>query len=428
MTLRKILYGTALICLLTVGCGRTTPPVTSITGSIAQQLEEVTMEDSDWPWWRGLGRDAQATGPVPPVDGSPSDVVIWRTRVPGRGHATPILYGDRIFITTADEKQGVQLLHIHDRASGRVLRKSTVHQGGFMRRHKKNSHASATPACDGERVFLACMLQNAIWVTATDLNGTVLWQTAAGPVRSEHGYGSSPVLYKSLILVSADSSSGGFIAALNRRTGDIVWRTVRRNGNSYGTPIVAQLAGRDQLLLTGLNEVTSYDPGTGERIWWCEGPADTTANTVAWSDDHVIATGGYPQKAIMCIRADGSGHVGETHILWQNTTKLYVPSPLVVGGRLLVVGDTGVTEYLDLETGRQIWRKRLAGNFSASPVALGDRVFVPNENGILFVFRVGDRIKMLGKHALGSPCLASPVVSGGRLFVRTERELVCIGQ
>ena len=416
----------ASLLLLIAGCRDTRSELVPIQGRPSQSATEVTVADEDWPWWLGTNGNGNAVGQLPPLTWSDERNVLWRTRIPGVGHATPILWGNQIFISTAEEENKTQSLLTYDRKTGNLQWTTVVHRNGYMRKHHRNSHASSTPACDGERVYVAYAAHLGVWVSAIDLEGNIVWQTEAGPAQSDHGYGSSPVLYKSLIIVTADVRSGSFITALDRLTGKIVWRTLRGRGSSYGTPKVAKLAGRDQLLLAGAQEVNSYDPESGKRIWWCHGPAKRTANTVAWWGDMVIATGGYPQQAVLAIRADGSGDVSDTHVQWKDDLKQYVPSPLVVGNRLVAVRDNGVIQCLDLETGERLWRRRLGGDFFASPVAVGSHVFVPNAQGTTFVFRVEDKFELVSKNDLGQGCYASPVICDGQLFLRTEQELFCI--
>ena len=223
-----------------------------------------------------------------------------------------------------------------------------------MHTHKKNSHASPTPAWDGNYVFVVFMVDDGIVVTALDKKGEIQWQKKAGPFDSKHGYGSSPLLYKSLVIVNGDNQGSGFVTALDRKTGDIVWRIDRTDNSSFASPVVAHLEGRDQLLLSGHNQVCSYDPANGKLLWKSEGPAATTANTLGWHQGLVFASGGWPEQNLMAIRADGSGE-----IVWQKGIKAYVPSPLIIDGRLIVTQDANIVRCYDPKTGNELWTKRL---------------------------------------------------------------------
>ncbi len=389
-------------------------------------------KDADWPWWRGPNGDGRSTDRTIPTKWTTTQNVVWKTAVPGRGHSSPITSGDRVFLTTADEDAQRQLILAFDRATGRELWSTLAHEGGFLTKHGKNSHASATPACDGQRVFAAFINRDALHVTATDRDGKIAWQTEAGTFGSEHGYGSSPVLHKSLVIVLGDNLKGSFIAALDGGTGKIVWRTDRlttgRHG-SYATPIVAKVAGRQQLLVSGMSGVASYDPDTGKLNWSCNGPAEVTACTIAFNDRLVFASGGYPEKELLAIRGDGSDDVTGSHIVWRNNKAVtYVPSPLFHDGLLYVVRDDAVASCLDAATGELVWQGRLDGNFSSSPVMAGEFIFVTNEAGKTFVLKAGRRFDIVAQNDLGDGGFASPAISGGQIFIRTGHNLYCIGK
>lgn len=420
------------VCLLSLtvvmigagGCERR-PPVEPIVArdAAASDLPPLEVAEDDWPWWRGPLRNNHAQGDPPPLTWSETENVVWKAAVPGRGHATPCVWGDAIFVATADEDEETQRLLCYERTSGKLRWSRVVHKAGFLHAHSKNSHASATPACDGERVFVVFPADQGLWVTAVDFAGEIVWQTKAGDFSSQHGYGSSPAIYQSLVIVSGDNQGPGYVAALHRQTGEVVWRTPRDREPSYGTPVIAATGGRDQLLLSGQNQVKSYDPATGQERWSIAGSADVTANTAAWSDELVFASGGYPQSEILAIRAkDGS------EVVWRNDLKVYVPSPLVVGERLFVVHDNGVARCFDSNAGDEIWTKRLGGDFSASPVLCGDQIFVPSEAGVMHVFRAGDRYEEVARNKVADGGgFASPVICGGRLYLRTASNLYCIG-
>lgn len=366
-----------------------------------------------------------------PTQWSESENIVWQADVPGRGHASPIVVGDRVLLATADENAKQQLLVCYDRKTGKERWRTTVHEGGFMRMHSKNSQASATPASDGERMFAVFINSDALWVTATDLEGDIIWQKQAGPFKSEHGYGSSPVLYKSLVIVCGDNAGGSFVAALDRETGKVIWRTARqrlgRHG-SYATPVVHLLAGKPQLLLAGHGKITSYDPATGERIWYCNGPAEVAAGTVACSDKLVFASAGYPEKEILAIRADGSGDVTSSHVVWRTGKGVtYCPSPLYHDGHLYVVNDKGIATCFKAETGKQLWQKRLGGDFSSSPILVEGKLFVTNERGVTSVLEAAPKFRSLGKNQLGDAGFATPAIAKGQMFLRAGDKLYCIG-
>ncbi|MBI81823.1 MAG: serine/threonine protein kinase [Planctomycetaceae bacterium] len=377
----------------------------------------------DWPWWRGPNSDNTSAGGQVPTVWSETENVLWKVNVPGHGHGSPTLLGNQIFLATADEETEVQLLISYERESGKKLWEKEIHRGQLEQRHKKNSHASSTPASDGEKVFVAFLNNDAIWVTAVNLQGEIVWQQNAGAFDSEHGYAASPVLYKSLVIVSGDNPGGGYMTAMDRQTGNIVWHTRRPASPSYGTPVLAHVAGRAQLLHSGCKMTSSYDPATGELLWSLEGPAQLMANTMAFGGNFVFSSGGYPEKELLCIRADGSGD-----IVWRTGRDVtYVPSPLFHQGRLYVVNDGGIATLFNAHSGDVIWRERLGGAFSASPTLVGDLLYVPDEEGTTFVLKASDHFEVVARNKLGDGGFASPVICGGRLYLRTLHHLYAIG-
>ncbi len=392
---------------------------------------------ADWPCWRGPHGNGVSDDPDPPLTWSATENVRWRVPVPGRGHASPVVWGDRVFVATADESEGTQSLVCYDRADGRQVWATEVHRGGLMAKHAKNSHASATPACDGRRVYVAFARAGAIWVSAVDMaDGRIAWQAEAGPFVTEWGYGSSPALSDDLVIVAGDSRRSklgrlqalAFLATLDRDTGAIAWRIRRPEEHSFGTPVVGRVAGRDQLLLADPQAVNSYDPGTGRDLWHANWSVNRAANTVAFDGDRVFATGAYPDKQTLCIRGDGAGDVTETHVAWRAAKYAGdVPSLLAHGGRLFVASENGILTCAAADTGKVIWQERVGTAVSSSPVWAADRVYVTAEDGRTTVVPAGGPFKVLARNALGEDVLTTPVFSGGAAFIRSVQSLWCIG-
>jgi outer membrane protein assembly factor BamB len=409
--------------------------INEISGDAAkfEQLPPVRVAAADWPWWRGANSSGVAVPQDVPLTWSANENVVWQADVPGRGHSSPVSWGRRVFLTTADDESQLQSVLAFDRDNGRPLWQRTVHQGGFTTKsHAHNSHASATPACDGERLFSVFVHDGGLWVTATDLDGEILWQTKAGDYEAIYGYGSSPAIWKSLVIVLGDNDqTGAFMAALHRTSGQIVWRIARPNIDTYATPIIARLAGRDQLLVGGGGFLTSYDPANGKEIWKCAGPTtETTANTAAFSEDCVFVSGGYPKPyTMMAVKADGQGDVSATDRLWKSTSHMpYVPSPLYDAGLLYIVDDWGIGSCVDAKSGKPLWVQRLGGDFSSSPVKCGERIYAANEEGKVYVFQAGRSFKLLATNDLGDGIMATPTICGNQILIRTTHKLFCIGK
>lgn len=384
----------------------------------------------DWPWWRGPALDGSAAGSAP-LKWSRDEQVLWKSEVPGKGFASPIVCGDKIFIATADDREQKQMLLCYDRATGSQEWSQLVSEGGFNKINPANSQASATPAWDGEHVYVAFVNHDALWVTAYDLAGKQLWQKQAGPFGSEHGYGPSPVFYKSAVIVAGDNLASSYLTALDRKTGEILWRTPRerldRHG-SYATPIIGHVAGKDQLVLAGYSKVTSYDPATGKLLWWCQGPSQVAACTVAFGEGRVFASGGYPEKQLLAIEADGSGDVTDTHVAWQTAKgATYVPSPLYHEGNLFVVTDNGIMFCYDAQTGKQRWQHRLPGKYSASPVLADGKLYVTSEVGVITVLRASSEYEQLAENDMQSDGHATPAIAAGQIYLRMGDGLYCIG-
>lgn len=436
----RFLFAVAFVSFgfLLAGCtdGESVSPTASALPEVDASAAEARTDDrpnaetGDWPWWFGPTFDAKAVAADVPTTWSKTENIVWKADVPGRGHSTPIVVANRILLTTADESAKTQLIVGYDRESGAKLWTSVAHEGGFTKKHRKNSHASATPASDGAKVYASFINSGALWVTATDLEGKQAWQTKVGTFNAEHGYGASPVLYKDLIIVNGDSLGEAYIAAV-RTDGEIAWKTDRPPSNvhgSYATPIVAHVARRPQLLLAGGSFISSYEPDSGKLIWRCDGPTLVMANTIVAADDLVFVSGGYPEKEILCIRADGTGDITNSHVVWRTEQGVtYVPSPVVHDGRLYMVNDGGFASCFDAKSGKEIWNGRLQGGFSASPTLAGGHFYIPNEKGKLFVFKAGDEFEIVAQNDLGDGGFASPVVCGNRIYLRTHHHLYCIG-
>ncbi|MCC9606365.1 PQQ-binding-like beta-propeller repeat protein [Blastopirellula sp. JC732] len=419
----------ALLLPVTWACSPP-PPAQEVrsTGPIESTASPITVSAADWPWWRAATHDNHAVGPAPPTEIGPQ-TVIWETEVPGHGHSTPILLGETLYLTTADESAQIQSLLAFDAKTGEKQWAIPVHEGKFMHMHPKNTQASATPATDGTNIYTLFMVDEGIWATAVSPEGKIVWQTKAGPFHSQHGYGSSPLIYESLLIIQGDCKGSGFVAALDRGSGDVVWRTSRPHGNSYGTPTIAKIGGKDQLILCGQDRLISYDPQTGEPIWNFVGLSETTANTPQAAGDTVYVSGGYPDHFVMAIdAADASGELDRSHVIWEEQKKVYVPSLLVDGEFVYAIGDDGVAVCYDAATGDTHWKKRLGGGFSASPTLIGDLIYVPNEDGEMFVLKTGEKFEQVSSGKLEGGGFASPVIVDGRLYWRTTTHLYCLGE
>ena len=409
------------------------PTVCSADSPVSVVNDGFTVASSDWPWWRGPLRNGTANSDQkPPAQFSSEANVVWKRELPGRGHGSPTLWGNWLFIATADEQTGSQSVHCFDRNSGDSLWSTEVHASDGMKRNKRASLASSSPACDGERVFICFPNAGKLVATCLNTSGEQVWQRDISDYVVHQGYGSSPALYRNLVIVTADNKGGGAIAALERETGETVWRRERPEKPNYPSPILMNIHGKDQLVLVGCDQVVSYNPMSGETIWETAG-ATTECVTSTLTDGNLIYTsGGYPKDHMSAIRADGS-----CELVWQNKSRLYVPSLVIRDGYLYGVLDAGIAMCWNAATGKEMWKKRLGGNFSASPVLVGEYIYVSNEQGDFFVFSASpDGYVEIAKNKLGENVYATPTIAGGRIFHRVghlddqgrrQEVLYCLG-
>ena len=422
--------------MVAVGCHRATPveEVTVDPSTPIQEIEVFVADDTEWPGWRGPRGNGFSESPAAPISWSDRENLVWQVSVPGRGHSSPVVTGSQVVLATALQEQQQQLVVAFDRATGREEWRTVLHEGGFpseRQMHPKGTHANGTVACDDSYIFIAFLNHDAIVASAVDYAGNVAWQTTLGAFNSKFGYAPSPVVYKSLVIFAADNQGGGYLAAVHRRTGEIVWRKARSRSSSYSSPIVAHTSGRDQLLISGGYEVCSYDPLSGELLWSCEGTTDATCGTMVWNESMVFASGGYPDKQTLAVRSDGSGEV-----VWTTPVRNYEPSMVLVGNELYAASDDGIAYCWDAATGKLHWKKRLGGSFSASPVFCNGNIYLTNSSGTTFVFTTSaSRYTQIAKNQLGDDAFASPAICGGQLFIRVGTQesgarkemLYCVG-
>ncbi len=390
-------------------------------------------EKTDWPCWRGLNHDGIATPQRSPMSWSKTENIAWKVNIPGRGYGSPIVVGNFIYLATADKEKETRSLICINKKTGKREWKCDVHTGKpTPPRNRKGTQASSTPACDGKRLFINFLHDDAMYTSAVDLKGNIIWQTRITGYVVHQGYGSSPTMYGPLVIVSADNKSGGAIAGLNRETGKIVWKVKRPEMPNYPSPILLKAAGETQLIMTGCEKVSSYDPLTGKVNWEVEGATTECVTSTITDGNLVFTSGGYPKNHVSAVKADGSGELA-----WEKKTRVYVPSMFVLDNALYAVVDSGIAYCWESATGKELWKGRLAGTFSSSPVLVGNKVYVTNETGETFIFRAGrEKFELLGKNQLGDECFATPTFSGNRIYTRVangtgkERQevLYCISE
>ena len=383
----------------------------------------------NWPQWRGPRLDGTSEEKNVPIHWSATSNVVWKTELPGLGHASPIVFDDKVFTVSAVPETQERVLLCLDRTSGNIAWQRSVIKSPFEKKHSLNSHASSTPACDGERVFVTFLDRMEMVVGAYDLGGKQEWLVRPGKFSSMHGFCSSPILFKDKVIVNGDHDGDGYMVALDRKTGRQLWRIDRPNKTrSYTVPLIRDIDGRTQMILTGSKCTTSYDPNNGKLHWILDGPTEQFVASPVFSakTDLVYITGGFPDHHILAIKADGRGDVTKTKIVWRtNKGVAYVPSPIVEGNYFLVVSDGGVAHCFDAASGKILWQERL-GEHHASLVSANGLVYFLNDNGVMNVVRPGAQFERVAQNDLREKTFASPAISDGQMLIRGEKHLFCI--
>lgn len=383
----------------------------------------------EWPAWRGPRLDGTSAETRVPVRWSATENLRWRTALPGSGHASPIVSGGRVFTVAADDATQERLLLCLEVKSGALLWKTTVVKAAPDRMHRLNSLASSTPASDGERIFSTFLDGREVVVAAHDFSGKEVWLKRPGVFASVHGFCASPVIFQDKLIVNCDHDGDGYIVALARDDGRELWRIDRPNQTrSYCVPLLREMAGRVQMVLSGSKCVTSYDPETGRLRWIIDGPTEQFVASLVFNERAglLFLTAGYPEHHLLAIRPDGEGDVTQTHIAWRTTKgAAYVPSPIAEGDYFLVVSDSGVAFCFEAATGKIAWQERL-GEQHASLVSANGLVYFLNDRGVTHVVRPGPAYVLVARSEIGERTFASPAISDGCVFIRGEQSLFCI--
>jgi outer membrane protein assembly factor BamB len=428
----------------------------------------VSLSAQQWPSFRGANAAGVADGkPTPITWNAPADEnVLWKTPIPGVAVSSPIVWGDRVFVSTAvssDPNVGIRTglygdvepvadqsphtwrLIALDKQSGKVLWDRVAHQGvPKTKRHPKSSQASPTPVTDGQHVIVSFGSEG---LYAYDLDGKLLWTQDLGVLNAgwffdpdyEWGIGSSPIIWKNLVIVQCDIQKGSFIAAFDVATGKQAWRTAREEIPSWSTPTVVESNGHAELITQATTFTRGYDPATGKELWRLSGNSEIAIPTPIAGPGFAIVTNGYRGvQPIFAIKPGATGDITlktdqtkSDFIAW-STTKggPYIPTPLVYGDQLYILLNNGVLAAYKVSTGERIYQERLGGtggSFSASPVAADGKLYLTSEDGDIFVVKAGPTYEMLAKNSMGEVVMATPAVSDGIIFVRGLKNLYAVG-
>ena len=383
---------------------------------VLRVADEITVDPNDWPWWRGPNRNGIAKStPKPPIRWSDTENVIWKTAIAGKGHGSPIVLGNQVFLQTSDDAAETQSVLCLDRKTGEQRWAKTVHKGGFPGGlHEKSSSANSTPATDGERIFVNFMNHGAVFTTALDRQGNQLWQKKVSIFQIQHGFSSSPSVYQGLVIVSADTKGRGQAVALDRKTGEFVWKRARPYVANHASPVLLNADHRDQLILVGSGFLSSVNPLTGKTLWELKGSTNECVASPITDGKHIFSSGGYPRSYVSATSADGS-----KQIVWENSSKVYVPSMILNDGYLYATLDAGVAMCWEAETGVERWKHRIGGIFSSSLVIVGDTIYATDESGNTTLFAADPaKFQLIAENHLGQEVFATPAICGGQIFHR----------
>lgn len=387
----------------------------------------------DWPEFRGPTGQGQAEGERLPLEWSATRNVAWKQPVPGKAWSSPILHRGRLYLTTAEGADGaasklaLRVLCL-DEASGRVLWNTLLfeREGGVPKGHAKNSQASPTPLLEDGRLYVHF---GHLGTACLDLDGKALWRKDDLRYPPVHGNGGSPVLVGDALFFSCDGAADPFVIALNKRTGQELWRTPRRTKVqktfSFSTPLVITVAGRTQIISPGSGAVCAYDPKTGRELWRVRyGEGYSVVPRPVYAHGLLFLATGYDRASVLAIRPDGAGDVTDTHVAWTLSRGApNTPSMLVVGDELYFVSDAGIASCVDAKTGKVHWSERVGGNYSTSPIHGAGRIYFQNEEGRTVVVKAGKTFETLATNDVGGRTLASWAVGTDAFYIRTGEHL-----
>lgn len=388
----------------------------------------------DWPQFRGVDSNGHAPGPATPVEWSDTKNVAWKVGVAGLGWSSPVIVGDRLYLTTAVPSGGSLSLRAlcFDTADGRVVWDREVRAiDKAPSIHSKNSHASPTPIVRDGAVYVHFGAQGMARLSAAD--GAIEWTCTELNYPPLHGNGGSPVLSEGKLLVVCDGSVEPFVAAVDARSGKVAWKTLRtvpaRISHSFVTPTVALVDGKPQMLAPGPNHFAAYDVATGKELWRVLAPGWSVVPQPTVAQGLVIYNHDYDHPELIAAKLGGSGDVTESGVVWRlKSGAPSTPSPLLVGDDLYFVADNGVASCIDVKTGEKHWMNRLGGNYSASPIYANGRVLFLSETGVATWVKTGREFESLGTNEVPGRTFATPGFAGGAMYLRTDEALYKIAK
>lgn len=432
-------------------------------------LASGTARAQNWPQFRGPGAAGVVEGTKTPTSwdvGKPSNVR-WKTPIPGLSVSSPIVWGDKVFVTTAissdpnarlrhglygdvepvnDVTKHLWKVFALDKRSGKILWEKTAHEGvPRTKRHPKSSQASCTPVTDGKTLVAFFGSEG---LHAYDMDGKLLWKRDLGAMTAgwfydpdfEWGVASSPIIYKDMVIVQADIQKDSFVAAYRLKDGEPVWKTPREEIPSWGTPTIYEGKARAELITHATKFIRGYDPMNGKELWRLGPNSEVTAPTPFVAHDLIFVTNGYRGvQPIYAIRPGASGDISlapgkesSEQIAWAKMKGgPYMPTPVVYGDFMYIVSNNGILAVHNAKTGERVYQQRLGdkgGAYSASPVASDGKIYFTSEDGEIYVVKAGPKYELLASNTVGEVCMATPAISDGMLIVRTMKQVLGIAE
>ncbi len=385
----------------------------------------------NWPNWRGSNGDGTSMETNLPTQWDSVKNVIWETKVPGLGHSSPIVWGDKLFLFTANPETQERILLCYDCSNGNLVWQTVLLKGGMGNKHSDNSYASGTPATDGNLVYVSFLDGENVVVAAYDFMGKQVWKQRPETFSSPHGYSCSPVLYENKVIINGNSLGDSFMAAMNKATGEMIWKVSHPNkAHSFSTPIIRKLDGKMQMIFCGNKEIAAYNPEDGSKIWWINGPSEDFCSSPVYNEKHdlVLVSSAWPQRHLLAVKPNGNGDVSESKVVWRTTKgAYYVPSPVCTDDYLFSTMTNGRVHCLDVTTGDIVWQEDLGKQY-ASPVLAGGLVYMPNDEGVITIIKPGPEFAVVAQNSIGEKMNASPAISNGKIYIRGYEHLFCIGK
>ncbi len=389
----------------------------------------------EWTQFRGPNATGISAAKGLPTSWSESDYV-FKVRIPGESHSQPVIWGDKLFLASAQDQGRERMLLCLNKTNGQTLWAKKLPLSTH-KKHNLNSYASGSAVVDKDRIVACFVDPSQFLVKAFDHAGKELWTVNLGPFVSQHGHGASPILYDGKVIVTNDQDGASFVTALDAKSGKTVWKCQRRpqvQGTAYATPVVLERPGmKPEILLASQSHgISSIDPRTGAMNWEAKVFDKRSVASPVVAGNLVFGSCGAGGGGIYlaAVKLGGRGDVTSTHQAYtvkDKDTAGYVPTPLVVGDRLFLVSDSGFASCLEAATGKILWRERLGGGFFASPVLAGGKIYCTTKDGQVVVWEASDQFKLVSKNPLGEGSHTTPCVDGNRIYFKTFTHLVCVG-